>query len=149
MATSDLTDSPTAPSAGATTTALASRIPSGLVVPPPGQVRPVHDDLATEPAGASALAPPAQQVVSELVVSELVVAEPVVAEPVAEELVAEPVQEPAFERPVVGGEDPAGVSTEDDEGRGTPRQALAGWGGALVLGAACWAGALSVVSRVL
>ncbi|GAA2030028.1 hypothetical protein WDZ16_03895 [Pseudokineococcus marinus] len=33
--------------------------------------------------------------------------------------------------------------------RGTALQAMAGWGGALVVGAACWAGALTVLTRVL
>lgn len=120
MATSDLSDSPTASSAGALVTTRARGAATGLVPPPPGQVRPAHDDLPTAPAGQ---APP------------------------EEPLVREPVDEPVFERSrPAAGEVPGAV---EDEGRGTPLQALAGWGGALVLGAACWAGVLAVVGRAV
>ncbi|MEJ5946624.1 hypothetical protein WDZ17_15100 [Pseudokineococcus basanitobsidens] len=43
----------------------------------------------------------------------------------------------------------AGRADDGDTGRGTPLQALAGWGAALVVGAACWAGALAVVTRLV
>ncbi|MEJ5914105.1 hypothetical protein [Pseudokineococcus sp. 1T1Z-3] len=37
---------------------------------------------------------------------------------------------------------------EDDLGRGTPLQAMAGWGAAFVLGASTWAGGLALVVHV-
>jgi len=129
MATTDGTDLPTATHAGPPGV-LAQSAPLGLLGPPPGQVRPVHDDLPAERA----------------VVRE----QPALDPSVVEELVGAPTRAPEFERPAVAGAGvPTGTADEADPGRGTPLQALAGWGAALVVGAACWAGALAVVGRVV
>lgn len=38
---------------------------------------------------------------------------------------------------------------ESEPYRGTPMEALLGWLGAVVVGVACWAGALSVLARLV
>ncbi|WP_299034423.1 hypothetical protein [uncultured Pseudokineococcus sp.] len=131
MATSDVTEFPTAPSAAATTT-LAAR----TATTPPGQARPAHDDLAHDdlaPAQPTAAVPGQRTVLDQGLV---------------EELGAAPAGAPDFERPSVAGHGALPETADEaDPGRGTPLQALAGWGGALVLGATCWAGALAVIGR--
>ncbi|MEJ5866180.1 hypothetical protein WDV85_00330 [Pseudokineococcus sp. 5B2Z-1] len=72
--------------------------------------------------------------------------------------------EPVFERPATAGapapaawvDERRGVADQDGAApvadvpdRGTPLQALAGWGAALVLGAVCWGGALTLLARVV
>jgi len=162
MATSDLPDPPTAPPAGATSTGLVDRSTTGLPAPapsrapasqaPPGQVRPVHDDLGVEPVQLPADEPAAgEPVVVERAEVDQAAAERAEQAAVAasDDLVVARLEELEFARPTLAGARSPRTSEEDGEGRGTPRQAMAGWGAALVLGAACWAGALAVVSRVV